>query len=96
MSNTLTKVKIIENLHNSIGLSKSECSLFVEDFIDKVLIKLKKDEIVKIANFGSFIVKNKNDRIGRNPKTKEEVIITARKVVKFKPSNLLLSKINKS
>ena len=96
MSNTLKKVKIIENLHNSIGLSKSECSLFVEDFIDKVLIKLKKDEIVKIANFGSFIVKNKNDRIGRNPKTKEEVIITARKVVKFKPSNLLLSKINKS
>ncbi len=95
MNETLTKLKVIERLHNSVGLSRSECSLFLEEFLEKMLLTLKNEKSVKIANFGSFIVKKKTERVGRNPKTKEEVMITARKVVKFKPSKSLINKINK-
>ena len=95
MNETLTKLKVIERLHNSVGLSRSECSLFLEEFLEKMLLTLKNEKSVKIANFGSFIVKKKKERVGRNPKTKEEVMITARKVVKFKPSKSLINKINK-
>lgn len=96
MNETITKLKIIEKLHSSVGLSRSECSSFLEELINKILLTLKEDESVKIANFGSFIVKNKTERIGRNPKTKEEVMISARKVIKFKPSKYLINKINKT
>ena len=96
MSKTLTKSKIIEKLHNSIGLSRAESSEFLESFLLKILNSLKTTKIVKIANFGSFSVKKKNPRIGRNPKTMKEVLISERKVVKFKPSNYLINKINKS
>lgn len=95
MSETLTKSKIVEKLHFSVGLSRSECSFFLETFIDKVLMSLKNGENVKIANFGSFNLKHKSQRVGRNPKTKEEVMISARTVVKFKPSSYLINKINK-
>ncbi len=91
----LTKIKIIEKLHNSIGLSRSECSSFLDAFFSKILHSLKEGENIKIANFGSFTIKNKNSRIGRNPKTKQEFTISARKVLKFKPSSTLINKINK-
>ena len=95
MKKTITKLKIIEELHDSIGLSKNDCSIFLEEVINKLRSTLKEEKDIKIANFGSFIVKNKNERIGRNPKTKEEVMISARKVLKFVPSKLLINKINK-
>tara|TARA_X000000950_G_C13883916_1_gene648065 strand:- start:292 stop:579 length:288 start_codon:yes stop_codon:yes gene_type:complete len=95
MNKTLTKSKIIENLHFSVGLSRSECSFFLETFISKVLESLKNGEDVKIANFGTFNIKSKSPRIGRNPKTKIEVMISSRSVIKFKPSSYLISKINK-
>ena len=95
MPNTLTKSKIIEKLHFSVGLSRSECSFFLETFISKILDSLKNGEDVKIANFGTFNIKKKSSRIGRNPKTKVEVMISSRNVVKFKPSNSLINKINK-
>ena len=95
MPNNLTKVRIVEKLHNFIGLSRSECSEILEDFFKIILKSLKEKNSVKIANFGSFTVKSKSQRIGRNPKTKEEVMISARKVVKFKPSKSIINKINK-
>ena len=91
----LTKIKIIEKLHTSIGLSRSECSIFLDAFFKKILYSLKEGKNIKIANFGSFTIKSKNSRIGRNPKTKEEFTISARKVIKFKPSSALINKINK-
>jgi integration host factor subunit alpha len=95
MKETITKLKIVEELHKSIGLSKNECSTFLEEFINKLQITLKENKDLKIANFGSFIIKHKSARIGRNPRTKEEVMISARKVLKFVPSKLLINKINK-
>ena len=95
MKETITKLKIVEELHVFIGLSKNDCSIFLEEVINKFHSTLKENKDIKIANFGSFTVKNKNARIGRNPKTKEEVTISARKVLKFIPSKLLINKINK-
>ena len=92
--NVLTKAKIVNYLNESIGLSKRECQFFFESFIDIIYSQLKSQKDVKIINFGIFKVKNKKPRIGRNPKTKQEVMISERNVVKFKPSNFLISIIN--
>ena len=90
----LTKAKIVNYLNENIGLSKRECQFFFESFIDIIYSQLKSQKDVKIINFGIFKVKNKKPRIGRNPKTKQEVMISERNVVKFKPSNFLISIIN--
>ena len=90
----LTKAKIVNYLNENIGLSKRECQFFFESFIDIIYSQLKLQKDVKIINFGIFKVKNKKPRIGRNPKTKQEVMISERNVVKFKPSNFLISIIN--
>lgn len=90
----LTKAKIVNYLNENIGLSKRECQFFFESFIDIIYSQLKLQKDVKIINFGIFKVMNKKPRIGRNPKTKQEVMISERNVVKFKPSNFLISLIN--
>jgi len=90
----LTKAKVVNYLNENIGLSKRECQFFFESFIDIVYSQLKLKKDVKIINFGIFKVKNKKPRIGRNPKTKKEVMISQRNVVKFKPSTFLISLIN--
>ena len=90
----LTKAKVVNYLNENIGLSKRECQFFFESFIELIYNQLKSHNDVKIINFGIFKVKNKKPRIGRNPKTKEEVMITERNVVKFKPSSFLISLIN--
>lgn len=90
----LTKAKIVNYLNENIGLSKRECQFFFESFIDIIYSQLKLQKDVKIINFGIFKVMNKKPRIGRNPKTKQEVMISERNVVKFKPSNFLISIIN--
>ena len=90
----LTKAKIVNYLNENIGLSKRECQFFFESFIDIIYSQLKLQKDVKIINFGIFKVKYKKPRIGRNPKTKQEVMISERNVVKFKPSNFLISIIN--
>ena len=96
MYKNLTKEKIIEKIHLSVGLSRNECSFFLDEMIKQVLESLKNGHKVKIANCGSFSIRGKSSRIGRNPKTKEEAIMSARNVLKFKASNSLLNKINKS
>lgn len=90
----ITKSMIVNHLNENIGLSKKECQFFFESFIDVIFKQLISKQDVKIVNFGIFKVKNKKARVGRNPKTKEEVIISKRDVVKFKPSNFLINSVN--
>ena len=90
-----TRDDIAESLHNEFGLTKKDCLIFVNDIIEIIVDGLKINGYVKIHNFGSFKIKRKNKRIGRNPKTKKEHLIQERNVVTFKPSKNVLVYINK-
>ncbi len=93
-SSTLTRAELGEAVHNAIGLSRAESSQLVETVLDKVSDALIAGENVKISSFGSFILRDKNRRIGRNPKTGEEVPIEPRRVLTFRPSQILRERIN--
>ncbi len=90
----LTKQEIINSIYMQIGYSKKISENLLEDFFDIIFQNLKKYNKVKLAKFGTFELRYKNKRIGRNPKTKEEKIISARKVILFKPSKELKKIIN--
>ena len=90
----LTKQEIVNSIYMQIGYSKNIAENLLEDFFDIILNSLKKNDKVKIAKFGTFEVRFKKSRIGRNPKTKEKKIISERKVILFKPSKELKRKIN--
>ena len=90
----LTKQEIVNSIYMQIGYSKKIAENLLEDFFDIIFQSLKKNDKVKIAKFGTFEVRYKSSRIGRNPKTKEKKIISDRKVVLFKPSKELKKKIN--
>ena len=93
---TLTKAKIVENLFESVGLSKNE-SAEVLDIMLKIILKtLSEGKQMKISNFGTFKLRKKEERVGRNPKTKDTAIITERNVITFKASKELKYLINKS
>ncbi len=92
----LTKQEIVNSIFMQIGYSKKIAENILEDFFDIVFQSLKNNKKVKIAKFGTFEVRHKKSRIGRNPKTKEQKIILERKVILFKPSKELKKKINKS
>ena len=94
--NNFTREDIAESLHTDFGLTKKDCIIFVNDIIDIIIEDLKSSGYVKIHNFGSFRVLKKKSRIGRNPKTMEEVMISERNVLKFKPSKMILDYINKN
>ena len=96
MRKTITKADITEHLHNELGLNKRECKAIVEDFFDEIKQSLINNEEVKISGFGNFELINKKARPGRNPKTGEEVIISARRVVTFRAGNKLRQKIASS
>ena len=95
MTKNITRDDISEYINSEFGLSKHDCNELVNVIIEQIILGLIENSIVKIHNFGTFKLKNKNQRIGRNPKTKEEVMILARKVISFIPSQNLLQKINK-
>ncbi len=90
----ITRFHIAEAIHNEFGLPKKDCTNFVSDIIDIVIEGLKNSDKVKIHNFGTFIVRYKKSRIGRNPKTKKEVMIDERKVISFKASKNVLKYLN--
>ena len=77
-----------------LGYSKKLIENILEDIFDLLLENLKNDGKVKISNFGTFILRHKKSRIGRNPKTKKKAIITERNVILFKPSKILKNKVN--
>ena len=91
-----TREDIAESLHNDFGLTKKDCILFVNDILDIIIEGLKNNGYVKIHNFGSFKIKRKKSRLGRNPKTKEDAIISERNVIKFKASKGALLLINRN
>ena len=95
MSNNVTRQDLYDLTHKELGLSKNECIRFVDLVFENMLKNLEVNNKVKISLFGSFDVKQKKARIGRNPKTKEEKEISSRRVVSFKPSKLLSKKVNK-
>ena len=90
---TITKADMVESLHNELGLNKSECKRLIEDFFDEIKEAIINGEEVKLSGFGNFELLNKNERPGRNPKTGEEVTISARRVVTFRAGNKLRKKI---
>ncbi len=94
MARTIIKADIIEHLHNQLGLNKSECKQLVEDFFQEITDSLINNEEVKLSGFGNFELIDKKARPGRNPKTGEEVRITARRVVTFRAGNKLRKKIS--
>lgn len=93
---TVTRADLSEAVYQAVGLSRTESADLVERVLEVVSDALVGGENVKLSSFGSFQVRSKNQRIGRNPKTGEEVPILPRKVLVFKPSNVLKTKINKS
>tara|TARA_Y100000741_G_C18140547_1_gene512956 strand:+ start:202 stop:498 length:297 start_codon:yes stop_codon:yes gene_type:complete len=90
----LTKRDIINSIYLQIGFSKAISENLLEDFFQIILENLIKNKKVKIAKFGTFELRKKNSRIGRNPKTKETSIISERNVILFKPSKELKNYIN--
>jgi len=86
---TLTRVDLAEAVYRRVGLSRTESAELVETVIDAIRDAVADGESVKLSSFGSFIVRDKKERIGRNPKTGEEVPIKPRRVMVFKPSNIL-------
>jgi|TARA_B100001989_G_scaffold127157_1_gene89847 integration host factor subunit alpha len=82
----LTKKDLVNLVYMQIGFSKSISENLIDEFFSIIISNLKKEKKVKISNFGTFSIRQKKLRIGRNPKTKEEKIISARNVVLFKPS----------
>ena len=90
----LTKKEIINSIYMQLGFSKKICENLLEDFFLILLEELIKNKIVKISNFGTFTLRHKKSRIGRNPKTLEKSIISERNVILFKPSKQLKKYIN--
>lgn len=92
---SLTKQKFTQILHENIGVTESKSRKIVDLFFDTIKDSLVSGDEVKISGFGSFTLRDKVERPGRNPKTKEDVIISARKVVTFKSGNKLKECISK-
>ncbi|MEC9414769.1 MAG: integration host factor subunit alpha [Pseudomonadota bacterium] len=94
MTNTLTRADLAELIYSEVGISKTEASEIVDQFFEEIITDLVEGNSVKLTSFGTFSVRQKKERIGRNPKTKEEAIIDARRVVSFRASKELKKRIN--
>jgi integration host factor subunit alpha len=93
---TLTRADLAESLHRQVGLSRAESSDLVEGILRHVCESLSRGENVKITGFGTFILRDKGERIGRNPKTGVEVPIAPRRVLTFRASQLVRERIVKA
>jgi integration host factor subunit alpha len=91
---TITRADLSEVVYQKVGLSRTESAALVELVLSELADSLARGENVKLSSFGSFIVRQKGERVGRNPKTGEEVPIEPRRVMVFKPSNILKQRIN--
>ena len=92
---TVTRAQLSEAVYQEVGLSRNESADLVEFVLDEIAKSLIEGETVKISSFGSFYVREKGQRVGRNPKTGEEVPILPRRVLVFRPSHVLKDRINK-
>jgi integration host factor subunit alpha len=91
---TLTRADLTEAVFNAVGLSRNESAQMVEDILEELSSALSRGESVKLSSFGTFQVRQKAQRVGRNPKTGDEVPIAPRRVLVFRPSHVLKSQIN--
>lgn len=94
MAKTLTRSDLGEAVYQELGLSRNDSAALVERVLDELVGALMKDEQVKLSSFGTFLVRAKGGRVGRNPKTGQEVPIAPRKVLLFRPSHVLKDQIN--
>ena len=92
----MTKADIIENVYEKVGFSKKEAAEIVEMVFDTIKETLERGEKIKISGFGNFIVRDKKSRVGRNPQTGQEIEISARRVLTFRPSQVLKNALNAS
>jgi integration host factor subunit alpha len=92
--NTVTRAQLSEAVYQEVGLSRNESADVVESILAEMSKTLASGEMVKISSFGSFSVRSKGQRIGRNPKTGEEVPILPRRVLVFRPSHVLKNQVN--
>ncbi|MBB3993880.1 integration host factor subunit alpha [Sulfitobacter undariae] len=92
-SNTLTRMDLSEAVFREVGLSRNESAQLVETVLEEMSDALVRGEQVKISSFGTFSVRDKTARIGRNPKTGEEVPINPRRVLTFRPSHLMKDRV---
>jgi integration host factor subunit alpha len=93
---TVTRAQLTEAVYQEVGLSRNESAQLVESVLEEISGALVRGEAVKISSFGSFAIRGKGERVGRNPKTGEEVPILPRKVLVFRASHVLKEKINES
>ena len=94
MSKTLTRADLSEAVHRQVGLSRTDSAELVKEVLDAMSGALAAGENVKLSSFGTFMVRTKKGRMGRNPKTGEEVPITPRKVLVFRPSQIMKNRVN--
>ena len=92
----MTKADIVEALYEKVGFSKKEAADLVELVFDTLKSTLSKGQKIKISGFGNFVVREKRSRVGRNPQTGESIEISARRVLTFRPSQVLRSEVNSS
>ena len=91
----MTKADIVENVYEKLGgFTKKEAADMVDTVFEAIKDTLAKGEKLKVSGFGNFVVREKTERVGRNPQTGEEITISARKVLTFKPSQVLKSSLN--
>jgi len=93
-SKTLTRANLADAVYREVGFSHAESADLIDSVLEEIIKSLENGDNVKLSSFGTFTVRQKKARIGRNPKTKEEVEITPRKVVSFHASSGLVDKIN--
>ncbi len=93
---TMTKADLVERVHDSIGFPKKEAAAIVDCVFEVIKEALENGEKIKLSGFGNFLVREKAPRKGRNPQTNQEIIIEARKVITFKPSQVLKAALNES
>jgi integration host factor subunit alpha len=91
----VTKVDIIENIYEKVGFSKKEVSKIVESVFDIIKESLQQEEKIKISGFGNFVIRKKRARRGRNPQTGSDIEISPRRILTFKPSQVLKSSLNR-
>ena len=91
---TLTRMDLSEAVFREVGLSRNESADLVESVLDHVSDALVSGQSVKISSFGTFSIRDKNERVGRNPKTGEEVPIAPRRVLTFRPSHLMKERVD--
>lgn len=93
-SKTITRAHLSEAVYQEVGLSRNESADLVESVLEEISASLTRGENVKLSSFGSFIVREKGGRMGRNPKTGQEVPIEPRRVLIFRPSHVLKDQVN--